>query len=124
MHVMEDKLISRILSSENMRIAKKRVCSNKGAGGIDGISVEEIDEYIKENWIRIKDEILSRSYKPQPVLRVEIPKESGGVRKLGIPTVMDRIIQQAIVQVLTPIFEKNFPKQVMDLDQVEAVKWQ
>lgn len=108
MHVMEDKLISRILSSENMRIAKKRVCSNKGAGGIDGISVEEIDEYIKENWIRIKDEILSRSYKPQPVLRVEIPKESGGVRKLGIPTVMDRIIQQAIVQVLTPIFEKEF----------------
>lgn len=93
MHIMEDKLISKILISENMKLAKEKVCSNKGAGGIDDINVEEIDECIKENWIRIKEEILSRNYKLQPVPRVEIPKENGGVRKLGIPTVMDRIVQ-------------------------------
>ena len=105
---MEDKIISQILNSENMHQAKMKVVSNKGAAGTDGISVEEIDEYIKENWARIRQEIIERRYKPQPVLRVEIPKPNGGKRKLGIPTVMDRIIQQAIVQVLTPIIDKRF----------------
>ncbi len=90
---MEDKLISQILNPENMHQAKVKVISNKGAAGTDGISVEEIDQYIKENWARIRQEIIERRYKPQPVLRVEIPKPNGGKRKLGIPTVMDRIIQ-------------------------------
>lgn len=94
---MEDNLISQILNPENMHQAKVKVISNKGAAGTDGISVKEIDEYIKENWARIRQEIIERRYKPQPVLRVEIPKANGGKRKLGIPTVMDRIIQQAIV---------------------------
>jgi group II intron reverse transcriptase/maturase len=88
--------------------ALKRVCSNKGTSGVDEITIDEIDGYIRENWQRIKVEIKERRYKPQPVLRVEIPKPNGGIRKLGIPTVMDRIIQQSIVQVLSPIVDKEF----------------
>jgi len=100
--------MEQILSRENMLLAYKKVKANKGAGGIDNISIDEIDEYLKENWEDIKEHIRKRKYKPQPVLRVEIPKPNGGVRKLGIPTVMDRIIEQAIVQVITPIVEPHF----------------
>ena len=89
-------------------MAYKKVKANKGAGGIDGISIEEVDAYLKENWASIKEKILKRKYKPQPVLRVEIPKPNGGVRNLGIPSVVDRIIEQAIAQVLTPIVEPLF----------------
>ena len=70
-----------------MNTAYKRVCSNKGAGGVDGVSVEALGDYIKENWDSIRNQIRSREYKPQPVRRVEIPKPNGGMRKLGIPTV-------------------------------------
>lgn len=91
-----------------MYAALKQVVSNKGTCGIDGITVLEIEAYIRENWKEIEKSIRERTYKPQPVLRVEIPKPNGGVRKLGIPTVMDRIIQQAIVQVISPICEKEF----------------
>lgn len=107
MHIMKN-LLDQILDRQNMYQAFKRVCSNKGTSGIDGITVGEIDRYIRENWKRIEVEIKDRRYKPQPVLRVEIPKPNGGIRKLGIPTVMDRIIQQAIVQVLSPIVDKEF----------------
>jgi group II intron reverse transcriptase/maturase len=100
--------MEQILSRENMLLAYKKVKANKGAGGIDSISVDEIDKYLKENWEDIKERILKRKYKPQAVLRVEIPKPNGGVRKLGIPTVMDRIIEQAIVQIITPIVEPHF----------------
>ena len=89
-------------------MAYKKVKANKGAGGIDGISIEDVNKYLKENWIDIKTKILKRKYKPQPVLRVEIPKPNGGVRNLGIPTVVDRIIEQAIAQILTPMFEPQF----------------
>ena len=89
-------------------MAYKKVKANKGAGGIDGISIEDVNKYLKENWIDIKTKILKRKYKPQLVLRVEIPKPNGGVRNLGIPTVVDRIIEQAIAQVLTPMFEPQF----------------
>lgn len=102
------QLMEQILSRENMLLAYKKVKANKGAGGIDNISIDEIEEYLKENWEDIKERIRKRKYKPQPVLRVEIPKPNGGVRKLGIPTVMDRIIEQAIVQVITPIVEPHF----------------
>ena len=102
------QLMEQILSRENMLLAYKKVKANKGAGGIDNISIDEIDEYLKENWEDIKERIRKRKYKPQPVLRVEIPKPNGGVRKLGIPTVMDRIIEQAIVQVITLIVEPHF----------------
>jgi len=107
MHIMTT-LLDKILDRQNMYQAFRSVCSNKGASGVDGITINEIDGYIRENWQRIKVEIEERSYRPQPVLRVEIPKPNGGTRKLGIPTAMDRIIQQAIVQVLSPIAEKEF----------------
>ena len=102
------QLMEEILSRENMALAYKRVKANKGASGVDGISVDEIQEYLKENWPSIKERIQQRKYKPNPVLRVEIPKPSGGVRKLGIPSVVDRIIEQAIVQVITPMVEPTF----------------
>ena len=102
------QLMEEILSRENMMLAYKKVKANKGASGVDGISVDEMDGYLKENWSSIKERIQKRKYKPQPVLRVEIPKPAGGVRKLGIPSVVDRIIEQAIVQVITPIVEPYF----------------
>ncbi|MBU5426928.1 group II intron reverse transcriptase/maturase [Tissierella pigra] len=101
-------LLDKILDRQNMYQALKRVYSNKGVAGVDGITVDEIDGYIRKNWKEIKVEIKERRYKPQPVLRVEIPKPNGGTRQLGIPTVMDRIIQQGIVQVLNPIVDKEF----------------
>ncbi|MBQ7688638.1 MAG: group II intron reverse transcriptase/maturase [Clostridia bacterium] len=91
-----------------MQLAKKRVYANKGAGGVDGVTVNELDEYLAQNWKSIKHQIQARTYKPQPVKRVEIPKPNGGVRKLGIPTVIDRTIEQAITQILSPIFEPTF----------------
>ena len=91
-----------------MKLAYKKVKANKGASGIDGITIEEVDKYLKENWVTIRDKIRKRRYKPKPVRRVEIPKPNGGVRNLGVPTVVDRIIEQAIVQRLTPIVEPHF----------------
>ena len=102
------ELLEQILSRENMNLAYKKVKANKGAGGIDDVSVDEVYDYIKQNWESIREKIQKRKYRPQPVLRVEIPKPDGGVRKLGIPTVMDRIIEQAVVQVITPIAEPHF----------------
>jgi RNA-directed DNA polymerase len=102
------QLMEEILSRENMTLAYKKVKANKGARGVDGISTDEVQEYLKKNWASIKERIQKRKYKPQPVLRVEIPKPAGGVRKLGIPSVVDRIIEQAIVQVITPIVEPYF----------------
>ena len=107
MHIMTN-LLDEILDRQNMHQAFKRVYSNKGASGVDGITVDEIDRHIRENWKEIKSQIEERCYKPQPVLRVEIPKPDGGIRKLGIPTVMDRIIQQSIVQILSPVVDKEF----------------
>ena len=102
------QLLEEILSRDNMRLAYKKVKANRGASGIDGITIEEIDDYLKENWVNIRDKIRKRKYKPKPVRRVEIPKPDGGVRNLGVPTLVDRIIEQAIVQRLTPIVEPHF----------------
>ena len=102
------ELLEQILAKENMNKAYKKVVSNKGVAGVDGITVDEIDEYIRERKDKISKQIRNRWYKPQPVKRVQIPKENGQKRNLGIPTVMDRIIQQAIVQVISPIFEEQF----------------
>lgn len=102
------QLLEAILNRDNMALAYKKVIANKGAGGVDGIGVEEIDAYLKENWTEIREQIRNRKYKPQPVRRVEIPKPNGGVRNLGIPTVVDRIIEQAIAQKLTPMCEPLF----------------
>ena len=102
------EMLEKILSDDNIENAYKRVYANKGAGGVDGVTINELEKYMKEHWQGIKEEIRERKYKPQPVLRVEIPKPNGGMRKLGIPTVIDRVIEQAITQVLTPIFEPIF----------------
>lgn len=102
------EMLERILSKENIERAYKKVYANKGAGGVDGVTTKELAEYMRGNWDSIKEQIRTRTYKPQPVLRVEIPKPNGGVRKLGIPTVMDRVIEQAITQVITPMFEPSF----------------
>ncbi len=102
------EMLEKILSDENIKTAYKKVYANKGAGGVDGVTVDELEEYLKANLNSIRQQIRARTYKPQPVLRVEIPKPNGGVRKLGIPTVVDRVIEQAITQILTPIFEPIF----------------
>ncbi|WP_274381481.1 reverse transcriptase domain-containing protein, partial [Paenibacillus mesophilus] len=96
------------MSRDNMNEAFKRVKANKGSHGIDGMGVDELLQYLKENGETIKQSILDGTYRPNPVRRVEIPKENGKKRNLGIPTVIDRLIQQAIAQVLTPIYEEQF----------------
>ena len=102
------ELLEQILEKGNLNKAYKKVYQNKGTAGVDGITVEEVDEYIKDNKEILLNQIRKRKYKPQPVRRVQIPKENGKKRNLGIPTVFDRIIQQAMVQVLSPIFEEQF----------------
>jgi len=102
------ELLDVILAKENLNKAYLQVFRNKGAAGIDGVTVEELRDYLKEHKEEILWEIRNRKYKPQPVRRVQIPKENGKKRNLGIPTVVDRVIQQAMVQVLSPIYEKQF----------------
>ena len=102
------KGIERVLSKDNLNEAYKQVVRNRGAAGIDEMTCEEAKDYLKVNGDELINQILNREYQPLPVRRVEIPKPNGGTRKLGIPTVVDRIIQQALVQVLTPIFEPTF----------------
>jgi RNA-directed DNA polymerase len=101
-------LMERVVERENCLLALKRVRQNKGSPGIDGMRVEELSEYLRGNWERIRAELLAGSYQPLEVRRQEIPKGGGGVRQLGIPTVLDRFVQQAILQVLQPIFDPTF----------------
>ena len=105
---VEPDLLEAILDKDNMNRAYKRVKANKGAPGVDGMTIEEALPYLRENGKDLIDRIKRGKYTPQPVRRVEIPKPDGGVRKLGIPTVTDRIIQQAITQRLVPIYEPLF----------------
>ena len=100
--------MERILSRGNLRFALKRVERNKGSHGVDEMSVQNLREHIMKNWNTIKVELLEGVYKPYPVRRVEIPKPDGGVRLLGIPTVTDRFIQQAIAQILSPMYDPTF----------------
>lgn len=102
------RLLEDILSRENMQAALKRVVSNKGAAGIDGMTVGELGEHLRQNWPCIREQLLAGEYRPQAVRKVEIPKASGGKRTLGIPTVLDRLIQQAMHQQLMLIFEPHF----------------
>ena len=102
------KLIEQILDKKNVHAALEKVICNNGAAGIDGMKVGDLRDYMNSNWTGIRESILGRGYKPAPVRRVEISKPNGGVRKLGIPTVVDRTLQQSIVQILTPIFEAEF----------------
>jgi RNA-directed DNA polymerase len=101
-------LIETMLERGNMLRALEAVERNKGAGGIDGMEVKELRAYLKTHWAKIKEQLLQGSYQPRPVLRVDIPKPGGGTRMLGVPTVLDRLIQQALNQVLSPIWEAGF----------------
>jgi RNA-directed DNA polymerase len=104
----EHQSMEEVLTKENMTKAMKRVEDNKGAAGVDDMTVSELRNYLKQEWRRIRGELLEGRYKPRPVRRVMIPKAGGGKRALGIPTVVDRLIQQAVHQVISPIFEKDF----------------
>jgi len=102
-HLMEE-----VGQRENLRKALKRVKKNRGSPGVDGMTVQQLPGYLCEHWPTIKDQLLQGTYKPQPVKRVEIPKPGGGVRRLGIPTVLDRFIQQAVLQVLQKRWDPMF----------------
>ncbi|EIW18315.1 Reverse transcriptase (RNA-dependent DNA polymerase) [Pelosinus fermentans] len=104
----EKRLLERILSLDSLNTAYKQVKSKKGAHGIDGMEVEHLLQYLKVNGEELTKSILEGKYHPNPVRRVEIPKDSGKMRTLGIPTAVDRVIQQAIAQELEPIFEPQF----------------
>ena len=101
-------LIERMIENGNMNAAWRQVKGNKGAAGVDGLDIEQSAERIRREWDKIKAQLLAGTYRPQPARRVEIPKANGGTRKLGVPTVQDRLIQQAALQVLTPLFEPSF----------------
>ncbi len=103
-----DKLIEEVCEKENLKEALRRVKANAGAAGVDGMTVKGLSEHLRENWPRIREQLLSATYKPQPVRRVEIPKAGGGTRKLGIPTVVDRFVQQAVLQVLQERWDPTF----------------
>jgi group II intron reverse transcriptase/maturase len=102
------ELMEEVLRRGNLKAAYKRVVKNGGAGGVDGRSVDDLKEQLRADWPRIREQLLRGSYEPSPVRKVEIPKPGGGKRTLGIPTVMDRMIQQALHQALTPIFDPTF----------------
>jgi RNA-directed DNA polymerase len=103
-----EHLLERVLSRENLQKAWKRVKANKGAPGIDNMSIDDFPEFAHAQWESIRDLLLAGTYQPSPVKRVEIPKPTGGTRPLGIPTVIDRVIQQAVYQVMMPIFDPDF----------------
>ena len=107
-NVYTSDLLKKIINGSNMQEAYKRVKKNKGSHGVDGLTVHELEAYLDENGRKLQQSLLDGRYEPLPVRRVEIPKESGKKRLLGIPTVIDRIVQQAIAQVLSPIFEETF----------------
>jgi group II intron reverse transcriptase/maturase len=104
----DNKLLEKILDRENMNLAYKNVKRNKGSHGIDKLTVDELLTYLREHGAKLREEILSGRYSPKAVRRIEIPKDNGKIRKLGLPTVVDRVVQQAMLQVLTPIFEETF----------------
>jgi RNA-directed DNA polymerase len=103
-----DKLMEEVCEKENLRQALRRVKANAGAAGVDGMSVQQLPDCLREKWPRLKEQLLSGTYRAQPVRRVEIPKAGGGVRKLGIPTVVDRFVQQAVLQVLQKRWDPSF----------------
>jgi len=104
----EERLMEEVCDRENCEIAWKRVRKNKGSPGMDGMTIEQTPDYLREHWPEIRGQLLSGTYKPKPVKRVEIPKPGGGIRKLGVPCVVDRLIQQAVLQVLQKRWDPTF----------------
>ncbi len=103
-----EQLMEEACGGENCKHALARVKTNKGSAGVDGMTVHDLPEYLKQHWPTIREQLLNGTYQPQPVKRVEIPKPDGGVRKLGIPTVLDRFIQQAMMQVVQGRWDGTF----------------
>jgi RNA-directed DNA polymerase len=103
-----NRLMEEVCERENLKAALRQVKANKGSPGVDGMTVVGIKDYLKEYWPAIREQLLNGTYEPKPVRRVEIPKPDGGVRKLGIPTVLDRFIQQAVMQVLQRRWDRTF----------------
>src|SRR6266700_1711682 len=103
-----NRLMEEVCERENLKEAWRQVKGNKGSAGVDGITVNQLTDYLKQHWPVIREQLLSGTYEPKPVRRVEIPKPDGGVRKLGIPTVLDRLIQQAVMQVLQRQWDSTF----------------
>src|SRR5262247_2819258 len=103
-----NRLMEEVVERENLKEALRQVKGNKGSAGVDGITVNQLTDYLKQHWPAIREQLLSGTYEPKPVRRVEIPKPDGGVRKLGIPTVLDRFIQQAVMQVLQTRWDSTF----------------
>jgi RNA-directed DNA polymerase len=103
-----NRLMEVVCERENLKAALKQVKANKGSPGVDGMTVAGIKDYLKQHWPAIREQLLNGTYEPKPVRRVEIPKPDGGVRKLGIPTVLDRFIQQAVMQVLQRRWDRTF----------------
>jgi len=106
--VIGEQLMEEVCERENCKQALARVKANKGSAGVDGMTVHELPEFLKQHWPAIREQLLSGTYRPQPVRRVEIPKPDGGVRKLGIPSVLDRFIQQSVLQVLQGKWDRTF----------------
>src|SRR6202162_4632506 len=102
------RIMEEVCERENLKEALRQVKGNKGSAGVDGITVNQLTDYLKQHWPVIREQLLKGTYEPKPVRRVEIPKPDGGVRKLGIPTVLDRFIQQAVMQVLQRQWDSTF----------------
>jgi RNA-directed DNA polymerase len=103
-----DRLMEEVCERENLKKALQQVKANKGSAGIDRMTVGQLSDYLKQHWPVIREQLLNGTYEPRPVRRVEIPKPDGGVRKLGIPTVLDRLVQQAVLQVLQRRWDRTF----------------
>lgn len=103
-----DRLMEEVVARGNVKVALKRVRQNKGSPGVDGMTVDELPKHLMENWESLRAQLLEGTYQPKPVRKQEIPKSGGGVRQLGIPSALDRFIQQAILQVLQPMFDPTF----------------
>ena len=107
-HPGASELMAQVVNRRNLQLALKRVRKNKGSPGIDGMTVDELPDHLREHWPALRERLLAGNYQPSPVKRQTIPKGNGGVRELGIPTVLDRFIQQALLQVLQPLFDPSF----------------
>ena len=105
---LNNSLLLQVLRNTNLQLAWKQVRGNGGAAGVDGITIEQYSDWIRPQWLSIRQQLLDGTHQPSPVKRVRIPKDDGTQRLLGIPTVLDRVIQQAIVQVLSPLFDPSF----------------
>src|SRR5215813_14253293 len=111
-----EQLMEEVCNRENLVRAWKRVRRNQGSAGVDGMTIDDARDYLREHWPSIRSQLLAGTYQPQPVKRVEIPKPDGGIRKLGVPCVVDRLIQQALLQVLQNAGTRRFPSTVTASD--------